>query len=83
MGTEMEFYEVDKRELCEHECDPHSLTRTRTLKGGWFGLTWHFKEEVVVRVKCWKLKSHLFKALVLPTIMYGTEMWRCVLKISH
>ena len=35
----MDFYEVGKRELCEHECDPHSLTRTRTLKGGWFGLT--------------------------------------------
>ena len=35
----MDFYEIGKRELCEHECDPHSLTRTRTLKGGWFGLT--------------------------------------------
>ena len=43
MGIEMEFYEVGKRELCEHECDTHSLTRTRTLKGGWFGLTLVFK----------------------------------------
>ena len=35
----MDFYEVGKKELCKHKCDPHSLTRTRTLKGGWFGLT--------------------------------------------
>jgi hypothetical protein len=38
MGNEMDLYKHGKRELCEHECDPHSLTRTRTLKGGWFGL---------------------------------------------
>ena len=35
----MDFYKVGKKELCKHECDPHSLTRTRMLKGGWFGLT--------------------------------------------
>ena len=35
----MDSYGVGKMELCEHECDPHSLTRTRTLKCGWFGLT--------------------------------------------
>ena len=39
MGNEMDFYEVGTRELCEHECDTHTLTRTRMLKGGWFGLT--------------------------------------------
>ena len=35
----MDFNDMGKRELCEHECDTHSLTRTRTHKGGWFGLT--------------------------------------------
>ena len=39
IGNVIDFYEVGKRELCEHECDPHALTRTRTHKGGWFGLT--------------------------------------------
>ena len=39
MGYVMEFSDVGKRELFEHECDPHSLTRTTTHKGGWFGLT--------------------------------------------
>ena len=35
----MDSHEVGKKELCKRECDPHSITRTRTLKGGWFGLT--------------------------------------------
>ena len=39
MGIELDFYEIVKMELCEHECDAHSLTQTATLKGGWFGLT--------------------------------------------
>ena len=39
MEDVMDFYDVGKRELFKHECDPHSLTRTRTHKGGWFGLT--------------------------------------------
>ena len=34
MGNAMDFYEVGKKELCEHECDPHALTRTRTLRVG-------------------------------------------------
>ena len=33
------------------------------------------KKEVVVGVTCWELKSHLFKALVLPTFMFGTKIW--------
>ena len=35
----MDFDKVGKTELCEHECDTHALTQSRTLKGGWFGLT--------------------------------------------
>ena len=42
MGDVMDFNDVGKRELCEHECDPHAFTRTRTHKGGWFGLTQGF-----------------------------------------
>ena len=33
------------------------------------------RKEAVVGVTCWELKSHLFKALVLPTVTYGTEIW--------
>ena len=32
----------------------------------------HVVRVVVVGVTCWELKSYLFKALVLPTFMYGT-----------
>ena len=39
MGNVMDAHEVGKMELWEHECDIYSLTRTRTLKGVWFGLT--------------------------------------------
>ena len=35
----MDSHEFGQMELWKHECDIHSLTRTRTLKGGWFGLT--------------------------------------------
>ena len=31
------------------------------------------RKEVVVGITSWELKSHLFKALVLPTFMHGTE----------
>ena len=33
------------------------------------------RKEVVVGVTCWELKSHLFKALVLPTFTYDIELW--------
>ena len=39
MGYVIEFNDVGKRKLFEHECDPHSFIQTRTHKGGWFGLT--------------------------------------------
>ena len=38
---------------------------------------------MVAGVKCWELESHLFNALVLPTFLYGTEIWRGKLKNSH
>ena len=40
------------------------------------------KEETVVGVTCWELKSHLFKTLVLPTFTYGTKTWGGDLKNS-
>ena len=40
-------------------------------------------KEVVVGVNCRELKSHLFKALVLPTSTYGIENWGGDLKYSH
>ena len=33
------------------------------------------RKEVVVGIACWELKSHVFKALVLPTFTYGIEIW--------
>ena len=33
------------------------------------------RNETIFGVTCWELKSHLFKALVLPTFTYGTEIW--------
>ena len=33
------------------------------------------RKEAVVGVTCWKLKSHLLKALVLPTFTYGIKIW--------
>ena len=32
-------------------------------------------KEVVVRVTCWELKSHQFKALVLLTLKYSIKIW--------
>ena len=32
------------------------------------------RKESVIIVTCWEFKSHLFKALVLPTFTYGTEI---------
>ena len=39
MRNVRDSHEVGKMESWEHKCDIHSLTRTRTLKGGRFGLT--------------------------------------------
>ena len=33
------------------------------------------RKEVVIGATCWELKSHVFKALVLPTFTYGTKIW--------
>ena len=41
------------------------------------------RKEVVIRATCWELKSHVFKALVLPTFTYGTKIWGGDLKNSH
>ena len=41
------------------------------------------RKEAVVGVTCWKLLSHLFKALVLPTFTYGIEIWGGDLENSH
>ena len=41
------------------------------------------RKEAVVNATCWELKSHLFKALVLPTFTYGIEIWGGNLKNSH
>ena len=41
------------------------------------------RKETIVGVTCWKLKSHLFKALVLPTFTYDTEIRGANLKNSH
>ena len=40
-------------------------------------------KESEVKVTCWELKSHLFKALMLPSFMHGTEIWGGDLKNSH
>ncbi len=32
---------------------------------------------------CWVLKSHLFKALVLPTFTYGIKIWEGNFENSH
>ena len=37
----------------------------------------------MVKVPYWKLKSHLFKVLVLGTFTYGTKLWRGDLKNSY
>ena len=33
------------------------------------------RKETIIRGTCCELKSHLFKALVLPTFTYGIEIW--------
>ena len=40
------------------------------------------RKEAVVNVTCWELICHLFKVLVLPTVMYGTKIWGGDLKNS-
>ena len=44
---------------------------------------WWEGKEAIIDVTCWELKSHLFKALVLPTFTYDTEIWGGDLKNSH
>ena len=39
--------------------------------------------EHLVKGTCWELQSHLFQALVLPTFIYGIEIWRGDLIITH
>ena len=41
------------------------------------------RKEAIIGVMYWELKSHLFKALVLPTFTYGTEIWGGDFKNSH
>ena len=41
------------------------------------------RKEAVIGVTCWELKSHLFKALVVPTFTYGTEFWGGDLQNFH
>jgi hypothetical protein len=38
------------------------------------------RKEAILGVAFWALKSHLFKALILPTFTYGIEIWRGNLK---
>ena len=40
------------------------------------------RKGAIVGVTCWEFKSHLFKALVLPTFTHGTEIWGGDLKNS-
>ena len=40
-------------------------------------------KEAVVGVTCWECKSRLFRVLVLPTFIYGTEFWVGNLKNRH
>jgi hypothetical protein len=40
-------------------------------------------EKKVVRVTCWELKSHPFKALVLLAFTYIIEIWGGDFKNSH
>jgi hypothetical protein len=41
------------------------------------------RKEVVVGATRWELKSHLLKALVLPTFIYGIDILGGDLKNSH
>ena len=41
------------------------------------------RREAVVGITCWELKSHIFKALVLPTFTYDTKIWGGDFKNSH
>ena len=41
------------------------------------------KKEPVVEITCWKLKSHPFNALVVPTFMCGTKIKGTDFKNSH
>ena len=41
------------------------------------------RKEATTGVTCWELKSHQFKALVLPTFTYGTKIRGGDLENSH
>ena len=41
------------------------------------------RKGIVIGVTCAGLKSHLFKASVLPTVTYGTDIWGGILKNSY
>ena len=40
------------------------------------------RKGAIVSITCWDFKSHLFRALVLPTFMFGTKIWGGNLKNS-
>jgi len=46
-------------------------------------LMWTLRNETIVGDVCWEFKSHLFKALVLPTFTYRTKIWGGDLEKSH
>ena len=64
----------------------HMDTLSHLVKGkeshGWKPW-WALWKEIIVGVTCWELKSHFFKALVLPTFTHGTKIWGDDLKNSH
>ena len=57
----------------------HNVTLSHQVKGkkkvGLKALMGTLRKEAIVRVTCWELKFHLFKALLLPTSTYDTEFW--------
>ena len=63
----------------------HMATLSHLVKGEEFAimkaLMGTLRKRLVVGVTCWEFKSHLFKALVLPTFTYGIEIWGGDLKI--
>ena len=64
----------------------HMVTLSHLVKTKIVGLkapNGHLKERTTSRATCRELKSYLFKALVLPTSTYGTEIWRGDMKNYH
>ena len=78
IAHEYEYLEID---LYSHgHFEPLSK---RQRIAGMKALMGNLKKERVVIVTCWKLKSHLFKAMVLPTFTYGSESLGGDLRNSH